>query len=467
MTPTYAILFKCHYWDAFTQRQLERLQQRTTNGDIFVVVDETLVPVGGIDFPDDRILRISRRAAEDIGLDHSGPTPVFWYSNDFPLHLFTRQYPHYDYFLMTEFDVVTTVDLDALMVRLRDGGVDFVGEPIRTPLAQWPWLASCAGWYETEQVLHWLCCLAIFSNRAAHYLYRRRTLAALRVREGGAEMVPMCEAVIPTELRLGGFRLVPLGELGPTACYDTTPPRPEAMLPALVHEAFIHPVLDRTRFVVNLLRDTQNPIDLLNADHPHHRLLGADGVADLLPHLHRRFYTMGDDEGCRRIVARMRESDDPAYLRLHGLDGRNLALGKPAMQSSTCEWSLRPDEATGAVMGPVTGGFTFHTAAEDRPWWKVDLMAPQRVGQVRVFNRVDVLAVRANGLELYVSADGRNWELAGRHEGATPFGGVDGYPLEIDVNRMVRFVRLEVPWETILHLDQVQVWAQVTTHPRS
>ncbi len=46
---------------------------------------------------------------------------------------------------MTEFDVVTTVDLDALMVRLRADGVDFVGEPIRTPLAQWPWLASCAG----------------------------------------------------------------------------------------------------------------------------------------------------------------------------------------------------------------------------------------------------------------------------------------------------------------------------------
>ncbi len=93
MTPTYAILFKCHYWDAFTQRQLERLQQRTTSGDIYIVIDETLAPVGSIDFPDDRVLRISRTAAADIGLDHSGPTPVFWYSNDFPLHLFTRQYP--------------------------------------------------------------------------------------------------------------------------------------------------------------------------------------------------------------------------------------------------------------------------------------------------------------------------------------------------------------------------------------
>ncbi len=465
MTPSYAILFKCHFWDAFTQRQLERLQQRTTSGDIFVVVDETLAPVGDIDLPDDRILRISRTAAEAIGLDHTGLTPVFWYSNDFPLHIFTRRHPHYDYFLMIEFDVVTTVDLDILMVWLRDAEVDFVGQPIRTKLAQWPWLSSCAGWYETEQVLHWLCCLAIFSNRAAHYLYQRRTLAALRVRQGEAERVPMCEAVIPTELRLGGFRLVPLDKLGSTKCYDTTPPRPEEMLPALAHEAFVHPVLDRARFVVNLLRDTPNPLDLLNAHHPHHGLLGAEGNADVLPHLHHRLYVAGDDEGCRGMIARMRERADPAYLRLHGLDGGNLALGKPAMQSSTSEWSLRPDEANGAVMGPVTGQFTFHTALEDRPWWMVDLQAPQPVGRVRIFNRVDILTVRANGLELYVSADGRHWGLAGRHEGTAPFGGADGHPLEFDVDRTVRFVRVEVPRKTNLHLDQVQVLAAVTNYP--
>jgi hypothetical protein len=235
------------------------------------------------------------------------------------------------------------------------------------------------------------------------------------------------------------------------------------MLPALADEAFVHPVLDRPRFVVNLLRDTPNPLDLLNADHPHHRLLGADGIVDVLPHLHHRFYAAGDDEGCRRIVARMGQVGDPEYLRLHGLVGSNLALGKPAMQSSTCEWSLRPDEAKGAVMGPVTGRFTFHTALEDRPWWMVDLLALQPVGRVRIFNRVDILAVRANGLELYVSANGRRWDLAGRHEGAAPFGGVDGNPLEIDVDRTVRFVRVEVPWETILHLDQVQVLAPVAS----
>jgi hypothetical protein len=455
MTPTYAVLFKCHYWDSFTQRQLERIRRRTT-GDIFVLADETFAPVTSIDHPENRTLRISTAAAQDIGLDHSGDTPAFWYSNDFPLHIFTRQHPHYQYFLMMEFDVVVNVDLDRLITRLDDMNVDFVGQPIRTKLSAWPWLSSCAGWYEPGQILHWLTCLAIFSNRAAHYLYRRRTLAALRVRAGGADTAPMCEAVIPTEYHLAGFRMMTLHELGSTACYDTAPPRPEEILPTLTHEAFIHPVLDRQRFVANLFRDLPDPSALLNDDHPYSRLLGSEGLAHALPRIHHHLYCARDDEGCRQIIARMRQSTDRAYLQFHGLDGNNLALGKPATQSSTCEWSLRPDEANGAVSGSVCGQFTFHTRFEYRPWWMVDLAAPQPVRLVRIFNRMDI-ASRANGLELYVSSDGRHWDMVGHHAGDAPFGGVDGNPLEIEVGHTIRFVRLELPREGILHLDQVQV----------
>ena len=45
LAPTYAVLFKCHYWDDFIERQLSRLMQRVGVGDVFVVVDETNKPV--------------------------------------------------------------------------------------------------------------------------------------------------------------------------------------------------------------------------------------------------------------------------------------------------------------------------------------------------------------------------------------------------------------------------------------
>ena len=37
----------------------------------------------------------------------------------------------------------------------------------------------------------------------------------------------------------------------------------------------------------------------------------------------------------------------------------------------------------------------------------------------------------------------------------------NGNPLEIDVGRMIRFLRLELPRDGMLHLDQVQVLSPV------
>jgi hypothetical protein len=456
MIPTYAVLFKCHYWDEFTQRQLERIKQQTGSGEIFVVVDETAGSVQAITHPEDRVVRISQAIAHDIGLEHSDDTHIFWYSNDYPLHIFTQRYPQYQYYVMVEFDVVLTVGLDALINRLNETGTDFVGEPIRTPLMQWPWRSSCDGWYEIEQIHHWLSCMAFFSNRAAHHLYGRRVAAGQRLRSGAIARLPMCEAVIPTELHLAGFKLMQLNELGSAASYDTWPPQPEEILPDLTGEAFIHPILDMRRCVTKLLATTPDPAALLDESHPHRKFFKGATFQHALPHIYHTLWRARDDSGCHRVIEIMRRSTDPEYLRLHGLDGNNLALAKPATQSSGCEWSLRPDEANGAATGPVSGQFTFHTAFEDRPWWTVDLLATQQVGVVRVFNRMDI-AWRSNGLELYVSSDGRHWYLAGRHEGDTPFGGADGKPLEIGVNRPVRFVRLELPRHGTLHLDQVQV----------
>ncbi len=326
--------------------------------------------------------------------------------------------------------MVTTVDLDALIARVHAAGVGLVGEPIRTPLPQWPWLHSCLGWYDEGEILHWLFCLAVYSNQAAHRLYRSRALAVERVRSGAAEAIPLNEAAVPTELRKAGFRLMTLREFGSTGYYDTSPPYPEDMLADLQHEAFIHPVLDTSRFVAKLLGDVREPPELLRDDHPYRRRVGDRAFVPVLPQLHHRLYAAGDDDGCRRVIGLIRQWGRTRYLRLHGLDGSNIALGKPATQSSISEWSLRPDEANGAVAGPVSGFYTFHTAWEERPWWMVDLLVPQPVTSVRVFNRMDI-PERANGLEVYVSADGRRWELAGQHEGDAPFGGADGHPLEV------------------------------------
>lgn len=76
--------------------------------------------------------------------------------------------------------------------------------------------------------------------------------------------------------------------------------------------AFIHPVLDRRRFVTNLLTHAGSPRALLHHEHPFRRSLGDAILAWAAPALYREVYRAGDDEGCDLAVALIRQSADPA-----------------------------------------------------------------------------------------------------------------------------------------------------------
>jgi hypothetical protein len=143
----------------------------------------------------------------------------------------------------------------------------------------------------------------------------------------------------------------------------------------------------------------------------------------------------------------------------------NLALLKPALQSSTSRASLHDDpaiDAAGGNNGIVTGYYGFCTSIEPDPWWMVDLGSPQPIQEVVVFNRIDTLKGSENycaKLELLLSDDGENWSKVFDRTDERPFGGADGNPLRILVfGRTARFVRLRAPGNAYLSLDEVQVY---------
>ncbi|MDD5389950.1 MAG: discoidin domain-containing protein [Gallionellaceae bacterium] len=134
----------------------------------------------------------------------------------------------------------------------------------------------------------------------------------------------------------------------------------------------------------------------------------------------------------------------------------NLARGKPASQSSRSQWS-RPDDPQRAVDGVINGGYGFHTNKEVNPWWQVDLGAPYRVTEVRIYNRLDSGKERARTVQLMLSDDGHSWRTVYRHDGSL-FGGKDGKPLIVDLNGdPARHVRLQLNETTWFHLDEVEV----------
>jgi hypothetical protein len=137
--------------------------------------------------------------------------------------------------------------------------------------------------------------------------------------------------------------------------------------------------------------------------------------------------------------------------------GGNLALGKPATQSSRSRWSAA-DDPQGAVNGRKTGGYGFHTDRERNPWWQVDLGAPHAINEVRVYNRCDTGEARARTLTIHLSRDGKAWEQVWDQDGVA-FGGVVFGPLRALINgRQARYVRLALGDVEYLHLDEVEIY---------
>jgi mono/diheme cytochrome c family protein len=115
-------------------------------------------------------------------------------------------------------------------------------------------------------------------------------------------------------------------------------------------------------------------------------------------------------------------------------------------------------DAAGGCDGVKDGGQGFHTDKQDQPWWQVDLGKPQPVARVVIWNRCDC-AERAAWLQICLSDDGRSWKTVYRHDGRIFFGFSDNKPLSVQLtNQPARFVRIQLPGNEFLHLDEVEVF---------
>ncbi len=87
------------------------------------------------------------------------------------------------------------------------------------------------------------------------------------------------------------------------------------------------------------------------------------------------------------------------------VSGHNLALGKPATQSSTYRYS---DPVAGyAVDGNTDGEFlnksTSTTEYEQGAWWQVDLGSKKNIKQIIIYNRTDCCADRLSNYQVSIS----------------------------------------------------------------
>jgi FkbM family methyltransferase len=142
----------------------------------------------------------------------------------------------------------------------------------------------------------------------------------------------------------------------------------------------------------------------------------------------------------------------------------NLALNKPALQSSTSVWSSSSNpeaDARGANNGQISRHYGFHTAYESNPWWQVDLQHEFLIRKVVLYNRQEY-AQRLRYFSILISLDGEKWEVIYRKRNKSVFGLTDELPYvaEISQDHLARYVRVRLDGLESLHFSECQVFGK-------
>jgi FkbM family methyltransferase len=140
-------------------------------------------------------------------------------------------------------------------------------------------------------------------------------------------------------------------------------------------------------------------------------------------------------------------------------DTMNIALNRPATQSSTCSWSTDPNadvDARIANDGDLNSGRYFHTNQELDPWWQVDFGDAFLIERVIIHNRTD-MPERLRRFTLLRSLDGANWQPFFRKTDTTVS---ETYVAEIDDMCLARFIRVRLDGNECLHFRECQVFGR-------
>lgn len=131
----------------------------------------------------------------------------------------------------------------------------------------------------------------------------------------------------------------------------------------------------------------------------------------------------------------------------------NLALGRPATQSSTEVGGVPSRAVDGNTDGTWGNGSVTHTVMQANPWWMVDLGQVKKIGQVVVWNRTDCCSDRLASYTVELLND------AGQVVTAVPVTGVAAKRV-IDIAGDARHVRIRLQGTNPLSLAEVEVFGQ-------
>ena len=135
------------------------------------------------------------------------------------------------------------------------------------------------------------------------------------------------------------------------------------------------------------------------------------------------------------------------------IKGSNIAVGKPAYQSSTYADAVAGRACDGNNNGTWSGGSINHTNYDAQAWWYVDLQSEQNISRIIIKNRTDTAYMsRLNDFWVYIK-DENGQTVWTNHQTTYPnptvtldTSGVNG-----------RYVKVQLSGTNYLHMADVAV----------
>jgi F5/8 type C domain len=146
----------------------------------------------------------------------------------------------------------------------------------------------------------------------------------------------------------------------------------------------------------------------------------------------------------------------------------DVALGKPATQSTTAFDAPAGQAVDGNDNGSYGANSLAHTDLEASPWWQVDLGSDQALRSINVYNRTDCCADRDTDFWVFTSSQPFDHSLTPAEQAAQPGvwsshqSGQMGRPtsLPLPAGATGRYVMVQLTGTNYLALAEVQVFSQ-------
>ena len=449
----YLVAFRTHVWDATGRNMAAALAARVGRGRFVVLADQTRGPLG----IEDVELLAHTKDFGGFGLPEYPEGRSLWYNGDYPLYALEAAYPGYDHYLMIEFDVAVNVDLDALVDNMVERELDVVAHQVRPADPGWFWYANAAANFAVpHQALIFF--LAV-SRRAVGVLREARLADAARLDPPDVSW-PFCESFVPSVAIAAGLRVANLDEFAGTEFLRFRPQMATTDPRAHAEGTIAHPVLAPDRFLASVIAECR-PAEFFDDASELRHTLRETPFADVAGALLSRFTAMRDHRSIGRLRAAAALHATVLAIDVPGAGARDLALCRPARTSSFCAFSFAQNaeiDANGGNSITPEPDYGFHTAAEDHPWWMVDLERECVVDAISIVNRANY-AERFVRFVIESSRDDRVWPVRHVKTDEHPVSSRLDAPWVQDFADpfVARYVRVRALAHTTLHLRKVAV----------